>query len=46
VSFWLCQECESLWPDGQSLTEDTENYLSEYLPQFSQTEVWEAIEQM
>jgi hypothetical protein len=45
-SFWLCPECESLWTEGQSLTEDTENYLSDHLPQFSRANVWDALEQI
>jgi len=43
--FWLCQECESLWPEGRAFDEVATD-LSGYLPQFSRADVWDAIEQV
>lgn len=44
--FWLCAECESVWPEGQDLTIDTDEYLSEFLSKFSREEVWSEIEKV
>lgn len=45
-TFWLCADCESVWPEGQDLTDDTDHYLSEFLPRYARDEVWHNIEKV
>jgi hypothetical protein len=34
VKFYLCLECESVWPTSADLSVPTEHYLSEFLESF------------
>ncbi|MFF1482937.1 hypothetical protein ACFVYD_36275 [Streptomyces sp. NPDC058301] len=41
--FFLCPECESVWPDGEDITEETDLYLSEFLRTGDPAKDWQII---
>ncbi|MFF3518730.1 hypothetical protein [Streptomyces sp. NPDC002573] len=45
-TFLLCAECESVWLPGQDLTQDTDDYLSEFLGDPPTGSQWDMIERV